>query len=515
MRTREVFFVAYEPWETMLMRDLIASLTKEDQFIKPTLIVADPFQVLHEFRLPHVRELRLQQDFDVLWVFDSIIDWQDLIRSPEKCDLLSEQSRIEKSLGLEDIRSLFDTDIFFNSYERTPYYAPLVGTSRLVAGLLPLLEVEKLLEAKNPNEIVMFFDNYLVKNYLGIWAEHSGTELKVFRGARYEDFIKLDDFFTPKRREGNQFDNGLPNNESTVASFAATKQHLYKPAQLSDALSRLELGNHSRLRAILLSLTHALKRNIAGLLITITWRAINIRQIAPWRPVYWASSFFRVLAYDFLGIVRTIAHYFQPVLLDTDSPLPKKYVLLPLHFRPEDSILTQGKGVDEIEFAEQISGLVSDVDGGGYLLVLEHPGMISDRRRKALKRLAKLANVIVLSPNWPTHLLISNSLAVITVSGTVALEAAVRGKKVFVAGLPDYLEAMNPKLPQEIGEFIRKAFESEIGEEDTSHVVNYLSRIRREGIRGEFGLHLQNDHQYRNSLARKLAGLYFEKVKSS
>lgn len=65
------------------------------------------------------------------------------------------------------------------------------------------------------------------------------------------------------------------------------------------------------------------------------------------------------------------------------------------------------------------------------LMVKEHRTGIGNRSFSFYKKILKLKNVFLISENEDSHVLIKNSKAVFTVSGTIAYEAALIGKPSF------------------------------------------------------------------------------------
>lgn len=104
-------------------------------------------------------------------------------------------------------------------------------------------------------------------------------------------------------------------------------------------------------------------------------------------------------------------------------PKIAKYVLFPLHFQPEQSTLVGG-----VFYANQVA-LVENISKslplGWTLIVKEHPRGRGSRPLWQYKHLASFPNVLF--NDAPTKELMNGASAVITITGTIALEAAVQG----------------------------------------------------------------------------------------
>ena len=100
------------------------------------------------------------------------------------------------------------------------------------------------------------------------------------------------------------------------------------------------------------------------------------------------------------------------------------------------------------EFRDQFSlifHLSEKLDCKTFLLVKEHPSTFISKNRGDrgrwtgfYKKISELNNVKLVSINLDNKLLIRNSVSVVTISGTVALEAASFGKLVSIYGRPWY-----------------------------------------------------------------------------
>jgi hypothetical protein len=106
------------------------------------------------------------------------------------------------------------------------------------------------------------------------------------------------------------------------------------------------------------------------------------------------------------------------------------YVLYTLHHQPERSIDVLGSNVSNQY--ELIKNIVRNLPVNVKLYVKEHSNSLGIRSRKDLLSIKKLPGVRLIDPNYNTNELVRKSRLVITVSGTVAFEAALQGKKAVV-----------------------------------------------------------------------------------
>lgn len=113
------------------------------------------------------------------------------------------------------------------------------------------------------------------------------------------------------------------------------------------------------------------------------------------------------------------------------------FFLYPLHFQPEftTSVLAtyyadQAATVRNIAFALPFSY---------KLYVKEHPSSPGTRPYEFYKKIKQIPNVVLISANEKVEKLITKSVGVITLVGTVGLEAALAGKPVYTLGNVFYM----------------------------------------------------------------------------
>ncbi|HTO18657.1 MAG TPA: hypothetical protein VL129_05855 [Pseudomonas sp.] len=111
----------------------------------------------------------------------------------------------------------------------------------------------------------------------------------------------------------------------------------------------------------------------------------------------------------------------------TEQLSRQKYIFIALHKQPEASIDVIGRYYDD-QFSN-ILNVWRGLPDGWKLLVKEHSNAIGDRSLAFYRNISRLADVILIDPKEDSHSLIRNANFVITVSGTVAYEAALLGVK--------------------------------------------------------------------------------------
>jgi hypothetical protein len=111
-----------------------------------------------------------------------------------------------------------------------------------------------------------------------------------------------------------------------------------------------------------------------------------------------------------------------------EQPVPgEKFVLFTLHKQPEHSIDVQGaRHSNQFEVVKSIArNLPADVT----LYIKEHRNCLGDRSARELRRYKDLPGVRLIDPFVDAHDLVETCECVVTISGTIALEAALHGKR--------------------------------------------------------------------------------------
>jgi len=111
----------------------------------------------------------------------------------------------------------------------------------------------------------------------------------------------------------------------------------------------------------------------------------------------------------------------------------QNYIFFPLHLEPETTTLYWAPFYfeNQMAFAENIAKALPI---GWYLFIKENPRMIGCRDLYFYEYLSQFSNIKFVSNNISSLELIKRSQAVVTITGTAALEAAFLGKPSFIFG---------------------------------------------------------------------------------
>jgi hypothetical protein len=127
--------------------------------------------------------------------------------------------------------------------------------------------------------------------------------------------------------------------------------------------------------------------------------------------------------------------------LRRDIP-PEPFVLYYMQHQPEASATTQAPhAIDQMQLIEQMA---VNAPGGWRIVVKEHPRTYPARGEGYFRPLVDLPNVHLCHPSVSSHALLEKARCVVTLTGSVGIEALFMGKPVAVIGRPYY--AFFPKV---------------------------------------------------------------------
>lgn len=105
----------------------------------------------------------------------------------------------------------------------------------------------------------------------------------------------------------------------------------------------------------------------------------------------------------------------------------KRYAFLALHKQPEASVDVLGRYVEDQ--LRNIENLWRALPSDCLLVVKEHTNAIGDRPVEFYRALKRLPGIVLIDERADSHALTENAEIVLTVTGTVAYEAALMGKR--------------------------------------------------------------------------------------
>src|SRR5690606_5685334 len=126
---------------------------------------------------------------------------------------------------------------------------------------------------------------------------------------------------------------------------------------------------------------------------------------------------------------RFVFKGFVSETLVQNLPQNKKMLLFTLHKQPEASIDVIGRYFEnQLDLIINIWRILPE---NYILLVKEHSNALGDRNSEFYKSVKKLRNIYLIDNKANSHELLDSVEGVFTVSGTIAYEAALKGKNAF------------------------------------------------------------------------------------
>lgn len=128
--------------------------------------------------------------------------------------------------------------------------------------------------------------------------------------------------------------------------------------------------------------------------------------------------------------------------LSAGFALPDRFVVFFLHYQPERTSVPEGQGYGQQWLA--LRALANALPAGYQLVVKEHPSTFrynfdpSFRSLELYEQISRLPNTHLVPLNFSPFDLIDKARAVATITGTVGVEAIIRGKPVVVFGSAQY-----------------------------------------------------------------------------
>lgn len=480
----KVLFIGYEPWETYLGLSLLESLKSEYNSTDTLLLVADPYQVANKnAALKLIRETRGSTTF-IERVYSDLTTWQSQIQRAETEDVERRWRAMAQDFGLDRLDHCLKSDVVLFPYERTPYYPSMSEAQKKESALLVFDRVLKIFLDFKPDVVVMVGDQYLVKNFVGLLCEKHSIPIRVVRHSRFKSLYKCDGFFFPQvsgrsfqgdaEPDASQIFNGeydqflYPDNlavgDKALLRKAREMPLSYSLIAIKTGIKKMALREHNYLKAL-----------VAGFI---------LRDFS--KIKFWKSSRLKVFFFSLQVMWRRAKYPWVRSVFRDVPEVPEYFVLVPLHYRPESSTLTAGFGTNDEVLIEEISSVLKEIAPEMVCFVLENPSMVGLRKPSFYRDLKKLGNVWLGNPVLDTQALIARSSAVLTVSGTAALEASLQDVPVFVSGRPDYLSAVNQEGYRDVKAFLRLVVERKA---KTSRLaaIKYLRWVSAHGRQGALG----------------------------
>lgn len=188
-----------------------------------------------------------------------------------------------------------------------------------------------------------------------------------------------------------------------------------------------------------------------------------------------------IAPFDFRDLINLIKRRFL-LYKKWNNKIPNNYFYYPLHVNPEASTMVLSHNLtNQLFLIEQIA---RQIPFDSCLVVKEHVPMIGMRPIGFYKKIESFPKVKLISPFVSSVTLQKKSLGIFSITGTVALEAAILGKPMFVFGPTPFYSFKNKIFKiddiKKISEVISYAFNNL--NLDQNDIVEYLGNVHSQFV---------------------------------
>lgn len=434
---RRVMGVSFEPWETRLMLDYLASISEAGD--TTCLMVGDPWQVDVVRARSELRTAASERNVSTICVFDKLNRWRWMSLIPHQLFRGYGTNRTTHVFEKEIDRRLILSDVMLNPEERRASYLPMTASTKKFILEMVTHEIYKAIDDFCPDYLVMIEDNYLAKNVAAEIARLRKCPTVVVRSTRIGHGIHATPFWPSK-------DSRNPRAAPSTEGFAI-RAPLYRSQSLLD-YERLMMRRTTTAVSVISECVSTLRKQARD----IRKGRRTVRAfVSGAATACYASSRMMSAAGEVAKVVRRAR--FAAGHHGLQQELPQgRYLLIPLHYRPESSTLTLGRGMRDEDVVEELHRALESIDLDIELVALENPSSIGDSRM-ALYRHFNKHGAVVLSPEVDTFACIRGATGVVGISGTALLEAELLGIPAYAFGVPPFRPWLS-SATMEIEEFL-------------------------------------------------------------
>jgi hypothetical protein len=292
-----------------------------------------------------------------------------------------------------------------------------------------LLAFERLWQEIQP-ECVIAYNCVTVGDYLAyLFARQNGVPYLNLRATKIQDYVQYEP--TPRQASGTilplyrkRLQEGIDDRCTQVA------REYVAQVRAQDAL--YEGVRKERIETLDLS------KNYIALLTNVFKQEYAFRFGAVPRDNHVTSPVYSLLMTRVVNRLRAKRHdrALKSEHVFQDQLSSQEYVFFPLHSEPEVALLLNAKPY--LNQIEVVRNLASSLPIGTKLFVKDHPLAYSRRRVKYYDKLLAIPNVRLIHPSVKSRPVIQAARAVVVITGSIGLEAAILGKPVITLAQPPY-----------------------------------------------------------------------------
>ena len=316
------------------------------------------------------------------------------------------------------------------AYHDRFYYRETTYEENLYWLILNYDKSEKLLNSLNPDYIFDLDSSEIQRTIINEISHHYGIPYINIEYSRYESYLiptfnlglRLDKYFIIAYIENQK--NRVNDNFKEIVKLYKKNKFIMPKIYKNDITSSYDFSFITAIKSILSEVFFSL-RNLIYLL-------INNSKLPPINSPMYSNPFKRCIWGCLYSFRR--AFFLSKYNKYFCDPIDEHYVYLPLHLIPESSTFVKAPmHVNELSLIEAVS---KTLPINWKLYVKEHQAMLGQRSTKFYKSVKRLHNTKLIKTNFykDPKPLIEKSLAVVTITGSAAFEAAMLNKPSIVFG---------------------------------------------------------------------------------
>lgn len=496
-KQKRLLLLADQPFQLLAMSLLAKKLVASGHMV--TILVTDLFTFIYGPNL--ISEAKERGSCEVLTLEDIFRSWQ-YRGEPPPFRLSQARKKLNQASSLtslgRDFETLRLTDPLTNGFEFSSWYLHISAEWKDVAHADIITYLESLFTRIKPEIIVSIDHTQFATNILHAISS-SKCKFITFQNARFGSrWVARFDLAFGSISDADLNVPGAPSLEVEteidifVEEFTQTNDPIYPAPSLilGEKFKRQNGASFLKffypfLREILDIGVHTIRSIVLG----PRTRKIKVRRFD--------QNFIKI---NLIEAKRRISQFFPDSGVDISMFPSQSFFFWTLHYRPEGSGLVLGLGKDELSLVNLVAQELQE--SNQVLIVKENPFMYGTRNRKDIRRILTNSNVHFArryssSKNW-----IKNSRAVIGISGSSLLEAALLDVPSFAFGKPEFLSCVWSQNEMTFSDFVKRCTSNQIRPRK-SELRNYMRYIFRNSTADDVMLNaLTSTHQLNNTINR-------------
>ena len=178
-------------------------------------------------------------------------------------------------------------------------------------------------------------------------------------------------------------------------------------------------------------------------------------------------SMFNGKSKEYIG--KQIYSYYTKI---QDLKIQDNSFYMPLHYSPESTVDYWSTNYKDALYESSVLKFIERINGRYPIILKEHPSMVGWRNRNFYEKVLSFSNVCIVHPYESSNLLLEKVDNVVVYTGSVGVEALLRGKKV-LALTTNYYSDIHPNI-KVVNSFDEHVLDDEIEQYDGREFIHSL-----------------------------------------